>query len=135
MKGLVLIVIIFAFGSMVGSCTASGETEYKVIHDTETVTETETVEVEVIPQACLDAIRHASTMTKAAQRMDISNSDALAIMSEMRISVAMGDSNAVNALETRLRAVIGKTTGATLTIGETQPNFEEASDNCTGENE
>lgn len=79
--------------------------EYKttVVHDTDTVTETETVTEYIDNPACTEAAMLAKEIGKAAAEIDLITPQLLDIMSQLRIAVAMGDSHAANELETRLR--------------------------------
>ena len=121
-------------GIYLGNITASPtETKYKVLHDTETKTITKTVEVPgPAPKECADLVEYARTVLKAAEQFDLTNSDVLDIMSELRVAVAMGNSNAANDLETRLRKVDAKTIEAIETLGETKQPLDDAASACEG---
>ena len=125
--------VTFVVGVILGNAFAPDVetvTEYKVIHDTETVTETQTIEVPVAPQECHDLVTYTVRISNAGGRLDEATSRMLDIMSRLRIAVATSDSNAANDLETEVRLLSAGTTGATETMGETQPYFEDAAEAC-----
>lgn len=105
-------------------------TEYKVIHDTETVIETETIEVLTTPEACGRLVIYAKRISESGGQLDATTAGVLDIMSRLRIAVATGDSNTANALETELRELTTKTTRASELMGESQYYFINAAEAC-----
>lgn len=134
--GAVALIATFLVGLVIG-IQSGGEPEikYKVIHDTETVTKTETVEVQgPAPSECADLVRYAQDIVKAGKQFDKTTAGLLDIMSRLRIAVATGDSNTANDLETELRQLDGKTIGAVETLGITEPLLNAAAEACLGGN-
>lgn len=128
---LLILAVVFFVGLMIGIDKGDTETKYRVIHDTETVTKTETVTVPGdVPSECADLIRHTRSIMKAAHQFDTTNSSILEIMSRTRKAVALGDSNTINDLETELRKLDGKTIGAIQALGELQEPFNTAVAGC-----
>lgn len=129
---LALLVLAVIVGIWIGQASDTVETKYRVIHDTETVTKTKTVEVPGdVPSECADLVRHTRTIMAATKQFDKTNSGVLDIMSRTRKAVALGDSNSINDLETELRKLDGKTIEAIETLGETKEPFEEAVAACS----
>lgn len=100
--------------------------EPEVRYETRTVTETITLPAPkapptevVVPSECLDAATIGQAQGKAALDVDRAASTLLDHISEARLAVAMGDSNALNDIETALRQLNGTTLGAVekLTYG------------------
>lgn len=130
--GAVALVAVFLIGLVVG-IQSGGEPEvrYKVIHDTETVTKTETVEVTGPPPAeCAEVVDIAQDIIGAGRQMDKASAGMLDIMSRLRIAAATGDGNAANDLETELRQLDGKTIGAVETLGLADERFKAAAEAC-----
>lgn len=131
-SGAIALIACFVIGLIFGIQSGGGtDTKYEVIHDMETITETETVEVVVVPEACsTDLVNITREINKAAARIDNSTTAQLDIMSRLRIAVATGDSNEANVIETDLRLIEGTITQASETLGEAQEAFEAASSAC-----
>ena len=130
--GAVALVVTFLGGLLIGiQSGGEPETRYKVIHDTETVTKTETVEVPGPPPAeCAEVVKIARDITKAGRQLDKTSSGMLDIMSRLRIAAFNRDGNEANLIETELRQLDGKTIGAIETLGEAQERFDAASTAC-----
>lgn len=129
--GAVALIATFMIGLIVG-IQSGGEPEvrYKVIHDTETVTETVEVPVLTTPAGCADVVYYAQMISDAGDQFDITTSALLDVMSKLRIAVASGDSNAANDLETRLRGIQSKTTGAIRVLGTSNEPLSDAAKEC-----
>lgn len=126
------LIVTFLVGLVVGIQTGGEpEVKYKVIHDTKTVTETETVEVAgPPPAACAEVVKIARQITKAGQQLDKASAGMLDIMSRLRIAAFTRDGNEANLIETDLRKLDGKTIGAIETIGNAQEPFDAAAAAC-----
>ena len=130
--GAVALVVTFLVG-LVAGIQSGGEpdTKYKVIHDTETVVKTETVEVPGPPPAeCAEVVKIARDITKAGSKIDKASAGMLDIMSRLRIAAFNRDGNEANLIETDLRKLDGHTLGAIETLGEVQERFDKAAAAC-----
>lgn len=122
---------VFALGLLFGLWVDTPETEYKVIHDTDTDTVTKTIEIPGLASPeCKEVVRLARQYAKAAGQFDTTTSDMLDIISDLRIALAAQNYNNATALENRLRKLSGKTTGAAEILGENSETFDEAAAAC-----
>ena len=137
MARYVVFVIVLLFGIGIGDLSdPDPEVEYKVIHDTETVTETVLKEVpSPAPAECATLVKLSRQYAKAASRYDQTTAEVLGIMSRLRIAVAGGDSNAATALQNELTRIEARTIGAAEILGANQQPFDEAAAACAGEEE
>lgn len=118
-------------GILLGNGMSEPETHYKVLHDTETKTITETVEVPApVPTSCASMAVTAKSSERAAERLDVIQNELLDIMSNLRIAVAEGNSNAANTLETQLRKVQSRTISSYETLAENQTTFKQQYRDC-----
>jgi len=123
-KGLL---VYTAFTMLVGGALAQTfidkPTEYKVIHvkgDTETITKVIRPPAEVVmvvPDACLAVAKSAAIQAKASERIAISQSRVVNIYAESRLAISLGEFTAINALDTELRQIRGRTADAMEAIG------------------
>lgn len=130
--GAVALIATFLIGLVVG-IQSGGEPEvrYKVIHDTETVTETVTVEVPSDPPSeCADMADLAKRILKAGGTLDSASAGMLDIMSRLRIAVATNDGNEANVIETDLRQLDGRTIAAVEELGLTRDPLQVAINAC-----
>lgn len=129
--GLIITAIIFAVGAWFGQ-VVEPDPPPKVVTETETetVTETETETVYVTPDACVEAARLATRVSRASGKIDIAGSEMLRIMSELRIAVVMEDSNAANDLETELRRIQTRYIGAIETLAVSDQPLIDATEEC-----
>jgi hypothetical protein len=132
--GAVALIATFLVGLIIGiQSGGEPETKYKVIHDTETVTKTETVEVPGPPPSeCADVVKYSRDILRAGKQFDKTTAGMLDIMSRLRIAAATGDGNEANDLETELRQLDGKTIGAVETLGTTEALLDAAAAACLG---
>lgn len=129
--GVIVLGATLVFGIIVGQASApDAKTEYKVLHDTKTVTETETVEVATVPQSCLDAAQFAETILLAGKQYEETTTAMLDILSDVRRVAMTKDTMQANDIETRLRQLYPETINAAETLGtDTQP-FHDAAIAC-----
>lgn len=130
--GTVALLVTFLIALMLGVSIGGGtDTKYKVIHDTDTVTETVEVEVPADPPSeCADVVKLAKAYSRAASQFDLTTAGVLDIMSRMRIALAAGDHSTSALLETELRQLNSKTVGAAQVLGENREPFNEAAEAC-----
>lgn len=129
---LVLAVPVFLVGGWFGQVIEPDPPpEYVVTEvpgETKTVTETETEYIQ--DPACIEAARLAKEIAGAAARIDLATPKLLEIMSQLRIAVALGDSNAANDLETRLRRIDSKIISSSEVLGTERGNLALALEEC-----
>lgn len=130
------VIVAFVVGIVLGNLSdPPPETKWKVLHDTKTVTKTET-KVETVqgeaPEECADLAKYARTVLKAANQFDMTAPDMLDIMSRLRKAIVMQSPNAANDLETELRQVDNKTIEAIQTLGQTKQPLVDAASACEG---
>lgn len=130
-KWKVLLVVTFLAGVIAGNIiSGTPETEYEVITETKTITETETVEVPTTPAECTEAIRLAKQYADAASEFDLTTSDLLQIIAELRIALADQNGNEATLLENQVRDIQAVTVGAAETLGKNYETFDENADAC-----
>lgn len=129
---LLVLAVIFSIGVAVGNSTdPDPDVEYRVIHDTETITETETVEVAGDPPPeCMAAANLSKSTLNASQKIDTATSEILEILSQARVIAVTGDVNEANNLENQIRAIQRRTLAASETIGINKKKIEEAATAC-----
>lgn len=103
--------------------------KYRVIHDTETVTETIAEEVPV--SECKDLVRISRRIQKAGRTFDLTSTEILDIISDLRIALAAQDPNQATDLENRLRRIDGTTLSAIESLGLSKESFDKAASACT----
>lgn len=127
---LFVLIVGYIFGQALSGGT---EVKHEVIHDTKTVTVTETETVEVpatLPDACFDLVKYANTISKAGSAYDTTTAGLLDIMSRLRIAVVESDTNAANDLETELRQLDSTTVTAAESLGESGDLLKTAAKEC-----
>jgi len=71
----------------------------------------------VVPDACLAVAKSAAIQAKASERIAISQSRVVNIYAESRLAISLGEFTAINALDTELRQIRGRTADAMEAIG------------------
>lgn len=135
MARFVVVVVILLFGIGIGDLSDPDPVvKYKVIHDTEIVTEVITKEVPTpAPAECATLAKLSRQYAKAASRYDQTTAEVLSIMSRLRIALAAGDSNEATSLQNELTRIEAKTISAAEVLGTNQEPFDEAAAACAGE--
>jgi hypothetical protein len=130
MRALVALVIAFILGILIANATQTPEVDFVERTKIKTVREPapDPVEVTVIPQACLDAVKFAKEIEDAASNMYAFGDKQLEVISDARKALADGGDLAT--VENRQRALQGHTVGELYTIEEAMYNFEIVYEDC-----
>jgi hypothetical protein len=130
-RGGLALLVKLAIAFTIGVNTGDTKTEYRVLHDTETVTKT--VEGPVAappPAACSEVARLGAVVARAGSAYEKHTAELYDILSDIRIAAAMSDANEANVIETRLRQLDPQTIQAANTLAESKGPLQKAIREC-----
>ena len=130
MRALVALVVAFVLGILVANATHTPEVDFVEVPKTKTVREPapDPIEVTVVPEACIEAVKFAKEIADAAGRMYAYSDEQLAIISLARKTLA--DGGDLSVAENRQRDLQGDTVGDLYSVEEALYNFEMTYEEC-----
>lgn len=129
----VALAIAAAVGYGWGQSHAVTHTEYRVLHDTKTVTVTQPADIipGPPPSDCVDMAATAKKLIRAGGKYDTISAHLIDTISDIRLAAAEGNSAMANSVETRVRKLDAATIGAAMTFSDSKPILNREYKNCT----
>lgn len=132
-KVAILIGVTFFVGLILGTVIfpPQTDTKWKVIHDTETVTKTEKVEVPIVSPACEQLVAITNQMMQASKQYEETMSELIDILSDVRIVANTHEMQRSNELTEKLYRLQPKTLEAAEILGSNTSAYTEAAKGCS----
>jgi len=133
MKLAIVLLLVFGLGGCLGSKMNSPDVEFVTITKTKTVTEPAppAVEVEVVPESCITALRYAAQIADASSNIYNRGDEQLTIISEARSALAIGIE--MSKAEARQRDLLGLLVGDLAKLSDATSRYETALKSCESE--